>query len=185
MFSFLKCIGLNSDGMSAYTHEQLAQEEARIKQERADAKEVIQRSVKKASRKGVGFFYTRDVYVTEDESALAYAKANANAVEKTLPFAQMNAPVAKGQLVTISMRNQAEATAMYKFQLTTDDEATAWAEALTKFLPEGAVPGAAEAEGHSLTHAAVEDAPEEPLPAEAKGATPEGEVAPETAAAAA
>jgi hypothetical protein len=173
MMRFLTCIGLRDSvgqmmrewsykdaaetTISKHARGMLARKEleARRRQsaDRVAARQDIRRTLKKASRRGYGIYSTRIVYLSQDESSLVYAKVGTHDVEKTLPFAQMERPALAGSVVTLTMRNQAKATATYKFQAATDAEAKVWARAVEVFIP--ARYGAHKAAGGGRPAAAV------------------------------
>jgi hypothetical protein len=151
---FLDCIGLGDSAprcfggayetsaattISKHARASLARREAEaLRKNQADrltARVDVRRTLKKQSRQLPYIYATRLVYLTADESSLVYAKTGPADVEKTLPFAQMELPFVFGSVVTLTMRNQAKATAVYKFQAATEAEAKVWAHALTIFLP--------------------------------------------------
>ncbi|KAG8458753.1 hypothetical protein KFE25_012951 [Diacronema lutheri] len=125
-------ISKHARGMLARKEAEALRKEAA---EKATARLDVKRTLKKASRRGYGVYSARVVYLSEDERSLVYAKPGAQEVEKSLPFAQMEPPEVSGAVVTISMRNQAKATSVYKFSAATDAEAKVWAHALKTFLP--------------------------------------------------
>ncbi|KAJ1629927.1 hypothetical protein T492DRAFT_1007855 [Pavlovales sp. CCMP2436] len=153
MLSFLTCIGLDAAPrclggayetdaatvIGKHARASLARREAEAlrknQAERLTARVDIRRTLKKQSRQLTALYSTRLVYLTADESSLVYAKTGQADVEKTLPFAQMEPPAVSGSLITLTMRNQAPATAVIKFQAATEAEAKVWAHAITIFLP--------------------------------------------------
>lgn len=146
MLRFLQCIGLGPSAesmagttISRHARGMFARKQAgalrKAAADRVTARLDIRRTLKKASRRGYGVYTTRLVSLSADESSLVYAKPGAGETEKTLPFAQMEPPTVAGCIVTISMRNQAKATSIYKFQAASEAEAKVWGHAVSVFVP--------------------------------------------------